>query len=285
MILSQIMANGVLMGFIYALVAVGLTLTWGVMDIINFAHGEFLMIGMYTAFWMYTLFALDPLVALPICIAVLFILGILTYTGIISRVINAPGLTALLATFGLSMFLKNLAQFLWTPNYRYINESLVSGKTIEIGSVVIGLPQVVAAVSSIILTIVIMTFMDKTTTGKAIQATALNKDAALLMGINTKKMYAITFGLSGACVGAAGALMSTFFPVYPASGALYSLIGFVIVALGGFGNIKGALFGGLIIGLTEALGGYFLGTQFKYALVFLIYLIVIQVRPKGLFGW
>lgn len=285
MILSQIMANGVLMGFIYALVAVGLTLTWGVMDIINFAHGEFLMIGMYTAFWMYTLFALDPLVALPICIAVLFILGILTYTGIISRVINAPGLTALLATFGLSMFLKNLAQFLWTPNYRYINESLVSGKTIEIGSVVIGLPQVVAAVSSIILTIVIMTFMDKTTTGKAIQATALNKDTALLMGINTKKMYAITFGLSGACVGAAGALMSTFFPVYPASGALYSLIGFVIVALGGFGNIKGALFGGLIIGLTEALGGYFLGTQFKYALVFLIYLIVIQVRPKGLFGW
>jgi branched-chain amino acid transport system permease protein len=273
------------MGFIYALVAVGLTLTWGVMDIINFAHGEFLMIGMYTAFWMYALFALDPLVALPICIAVLFILGILTYTGIISRVINAPGLTALLATFGLSMFLKNLAQFLWTPNYRYINESLVSGKTLEIGSVVIGLPQVVAAVGSIILTIVIMTFMDKTTTGKAIQATALNKDTALLMGINTRKMYAITFGLSGACVGAAGALMSTFFPVYPASGALYSLIGFVIVALGGFGNIKGALFGGLIIGLTEALGGYFLGTQFKYALVFLIYLVVIQVRPKGLFGW
>lgn len=285
MILSQITANGILMGFIYALVAVGLTLTWGVMDIINFAHGEFLMIGMYTAFWMYTLFALDPLVALPICIAVLFILGILTYTGIISRVINAPGLTALLATFGLSMFLKNLAQFLWTPNYRYINESLVSGKTLEIGSVVIGLPQVVAAVGSIILTIVIMTFMDKTPTGKAIQATALNKDTALLMGINTRKMYAITFGLSGACVGAAGALMSTFFPVYPASGALYSLIGFVIVALGGFGNIKGALFGGLIIGLTEALGGYFLGTQFKYALVFLIYLVVIQVRPKGLFGW
>ncbi len=285
MILSQITANGILMGFIYALVAVGLTLTWGVMDIINFAHGEFLMIGMYTAFWMYTLFALDPLVALPICIAVLFILGILTYTGIISQVINAPGLTALLATFGLSMFLKNLAQFLWTPNYRYINESLVSGKTLEIGSVVIGLPQVVAAVGSIILTIVIMTFMDKTPTGKAIQATALNKDTALLMGINTRKMYAITFGLSGACVGAAGALMSTFFPVYPASGALYSLIGFVIVALGGFGNIKGALFGGLIIGLTEALGGYFLGTQFKYALVFLIYLVVIQVRPKGLFGW
>lgn len=285
MILGQIIANGILMGFIYALVAVGLTLTWGVMDIINFAHGEFLMIGMYTAFWMFSIFAMDPLVALPICIAVLFILGVLTYTGIIKRVINAPGLTALLATFGFSMFLKNFAQFLWTPNFRYINDAVVSGKTIELGNIVIGVPQVVAAVGSIALTIAVMAFMDKTRTGKAIQATALNKNTALLMGINTKKIYAITFGLSGACVGAAGALMATFFPIYPASGALYSIIAFVIVALGGFGNIKGALFGGLIIGLTEALGGYLLGTQFKYAIVFLIYLIVIQVRPKGLFGW
>jgi branched-chain amino acid transport system permease protein len=211
--------------------------------------------------------------------------GILTYTGIISRVIKAPGLTALLATFGLSMFLKNLAQFLWTPNYRYIHDSFVSGKTVELGNIVIGLPQIVAAVASIVLTIVIMAFMDKTRTGKAIQATALSKNTALLMGINTRKMYAITFGLSGACVGAAGALMATFFPIYPAAGALYSVIAFVIVALGGFGNIKGALFGGLIIGLTEALGGYFFGTQFKYAIIFLVYLVIIQVRPKGLFGW
>ena len=285
MVIGQIIANGILMGFIYALVAVGLTLTWGVMDIINFAHGEFLMIGMYTAFWMFTLFSVDPLAALPVCTAAVFVLGVLTYTGIIKRVLNAAGLTALLATFGLSMFLKNFAQYLWSPNYRYINNALVSGKTVRLGSVVIGMPQIVAAVGSIILTIVIMSFVDRTRTGKAIQATALNKNTALLMGINTNKMYAITFGLSGACVGAAGALMATFFPIYPASGALYSVIAFVIVALGGFGNIKGALFGGLIIGLTEALGGFFLGTQFKYAIVFLIYLVVIQVRPKGLFGW
>lgn len=285
MIIGQIIANGILMGFIYALVAVGLTLTWGVMDIINFAHGEFLMIGMYTAFWMFTLFAVDPLAALPVCIAVLFILGVLTYAGIIKRVINAPGLTALLATFGFSMFLKNFAQFLWTPNFRYINNAVVSGKTIQLGGIVVGVPQIVAAAGSIILTIAVMKFMDRTRTGKAIQATALNKNTALLMGINTKEIYAATFGLSGACVGAAGALMSTFFPIYPASGALYSIIAFVIVALGGFGNIKGALFGGLIIGLTEALGGYLLGTQLKYAIVFLVYLIVIQVRPKGLFGW
>lgn len=285
MIIGQIVVNGILMGFIYALVAVGLALTWGVMDIINFAHGEFLMISMYTAFWMFTLLAVDPFAALPVCIAVLFILGVLTYWGIIKRVINAPGLTALLATFGFSMFLKNLAQFLWTPNFRYINESVVSGKTIELGGIIVGLPQIAAAAGSIILTIAVMAFVDRTRTGKAIQATSLNKETAQLMGINTRKIYALTFGLSGACVGAAGALMSTFFPIYPASGALYSVIAFVAVALGGFGNIKGALFGGLIIGLAEALGGYMLGTQFKYAIVFLIYLIVIQVRPKGLFGW
>lgn len=283
--MGQIIVNGLLMGFIYALVAVGLTLTWGVMDIINFAHGEFLMISMYTAFWMFNLFSIDPLISLPICIGLLFVIGLLTYKGIIKRVIGASGLTPLLATFGFSMFLKNFAHFLWTPNFRYINNAVVSGKVIKIGGIVIGLPQIVAAIGSIILTIVIMAFMDKTRTGKAIQATALNKNTALLMGINTNKMYAITFGLSGACVGAAGALMSTFFPIYPGSGALYSIIAFVIVALGGFGNIKGALFGGMIIGLTEALGGYYFGTQFKYALVFLVYLIVIQVRPKGLFGW
>lgn len=283
--MGQIVVNGILMGFVYALVAVGLTLTWGVMDIINFAHGEFLMISMYSTFWMFSLLALDPLVSLPISAVLLFIIGVLTYKGIIKRVINAPGLTALLATFGFSMFLKNFAQFLWTPNFRYINDAVVSGKTLKMGSVIIGVPQLVAATASIILTIVIMLFMDKTRTGKAIQATALNKNTALLMGINTEKIYAITFGLSGACVGAAGALMATFFPIYPESGALYSIIAFVIVALGGFGNIKGALFGGLIIGLAEALGGYYLGTQFKYAIVFLIYLIVIQVKPKGLFGW
>ncbi|MDW7667530.1 MAG: branched-chain amino acid ABC transporter permease [Bacillota bacterium] len=283
--MEQIITNGLLMGFIYALVAVGLTLVWGVMDIINFAHGEFLMIGMYTAFWMYSLFSLDPLVGLPISMVVVFLVGVFTYFTIIRRVIDAPGLTALLATFGFSMFLKNFAQYLWTPNYRYINDAMVSGHSIKIGTISIGTPQIVASIGSIVLTILVMLFMDRTRTGKAIQATALNKDTALLMGINTKKMYAITFGLSGACVGAAGALMSTFFPIYPGSGALYSVLAFVIVALGGFGNIKGAMFAGLIIGLTEAVGGYLLGTQFKYALVFLVYMIVIQVKPKGLFGW
>lgn len=283
--LGQIIANGLLMGFIYALVAVGLTLTWGVMDVTNFAHGEMLMLSMYCAFWMFELFTIDPLFSIPISALAIFILGVLIYKIIIKKVLGGSGLSALLATFGLSMLLKNFAQFLWTPNFRYINGAMVTDKKIQIANIIIGMPQLTAAIGSVVMTLLIIYFMNKTTTGKAIQATALNRDTASLMGIDTDKIYAITFGLSGACVGVAGALMASFFPVYPQSGALYSILAFVIVALGGFGNIKGALYAGLIIGLTEAVGGYFLGTQFKYALVFLIYLIVIQVRPKGLFGW
>lgn len=281
----QILVSGILMGFIYSLVAVGLTLIWGVLDIINFAHGEFLMIGMYSAFWMYTLLGADPIFSIPITAFVVFVIGYITYKLIIKKVVNAPGLTALLATFGFSLLLRNGAQFLWSPNYRFINESIVTDKKIVLGSIIIGTPQIVAALGSILMTFLIFYFVQKTKTGRAIQATALDKNTALLMGINTEKIYALTFGIAGACVGVAGGLLSTFFPIHPESGALYSILAFVIVALGGFGNIKGALFSAIIIGLAEALGGYYLGTQFKYAVVFMIYLLVIQVRPKGLFGW
>ncbi|HHY03740.1 MAG TPA: branched-chain amino acid ABC transporter permease [Thermoanaerobacterales bacterium] len=282
---AQVIASGLLLGFVYSLVAIGLTLVWGVMDIINFAHGEFLMIAMYSAFWMYSLVNLDPLVSLPIVAVLVFGVGVLTYKLIIKRVIDAPGLTALLATFGLSLFIRNLAQFLWSPNYRFIGDCFVSDKKVMLGPVVVGLPQLVAAIGSIIMTLLVFYFIQRTKTGRAIQAAALDRNTAKLMGIDTEKVYALTFGLSGACVGVAGALMASFFPVSPDAGVLYSLLAFVIVALGGFGNISGALYGGLIIGLAEALGGYYIGTEFKYAIVFLIYLLVIQVRPKGLFGW
>ncbi|KXG75287.1 branched-chain amino acid ABC transporter permease [Thermotalea metallivorans] len=281
----QIIVSGILMGFVYSLVAVGLTLTWGVLDIINFAHGEFLMMGMYSAFWMYSLFGMDPLLSIPFAMGIVFVMGYFTYRLIIKKVINAPGLTALLATFGLSLLLRNLAQFIWSPNYRFINQSIVMDKKIVLGSITLGVPQMVAAISSIVMTMAVFYFVEKTKTGRAIQATALDKNTAKLMGIHTEKIYALTFGISGACVGIAGALTATFFPIHPESGALYSLLAFVIVALGGFGNIKGALYSAIIIGITEALGGFLFGTQFKYALVFLIYLIVIQIKPKGLFGW
>ena len=283
--IGQIIINGLLNGFVYALVAVGLSLTWGVMDIVNFAHGEFLLWGMYGAFWIWALIGLDPLLSLPIMVVLIFILGVLVYLIVIRRVLNAPGLTALLATFGLSMVLKNLTQFFWTANYRNVTNPLVSNKSLKLLGMYIRQDYLVAAAGALLLTILVMTFMDKTKTGVAIKATSMNKQAAQLMGIDTNKIYAITFGLSGACVGAAAALMASFTPIYPEACALYSTLAFVIVALGGFGNIKGALFAGLIIGVAEAVGGYMVGTSYKYMIVFITYLVVIQIKPRGLFGW
>ena len=282
----QIMVNGLMAGFIYALVAVGLTLTWGVMDVINFAHGEFLLWGMYAAFGLWSVFSLDPVFALPVCAALIFVLGVLTYLIIIKQVLNASGLTALLATFGLSMVLKNLAQFFFTANYRNVTNTIFGSGRIEVGSLfIIRHDYLAAATGSLIITILVILFIKKTKTGIAIKATAINRNTALLMGINTNRIFAITFGISGACVGAAAALMTAFTPITPSSCTLYSILAFVIVAFGGFGNIKGALLAGLMVGLVEALGGYRLGTEWKYAVVFALYLIVMQIRPKGLFGW
>ena len=282
----QIIVNGLMAGFIYALVAVGLTLTWGVMDVINFSHGEFLLWGMYAAFGLWSLFSLDPVIALPVCVALVFILGLVTYFGIIKRVLNAPGLTALLATFGLSMVLKNLAQFFFTANYKNVTDTIFDSGTIRIGSLfIIRHDYLAAAVGSLVLTLLVILFINKTKTGIAIKATSISRETAQLMGINTDKVFAITFGLSGACVGAAAALMASFTPITPDSCAFYSVLAFVIVALGGFGNIRGAMLAGLLVGLIEALGGYKLGTEWKYAVVFALYLVVMQIRPRGLFGW
>lgn len=283
--LGQVIVNGLMTGFVYSLVSVGLTLTWGVMDVINFAHGEFLLWGMYAAFGLWSVFSLDPIIALPICIILIFALGVLTYFGIIKRVLNSSGLTALLATFGLSMILKNLAQMIFTANYQNITNPIFGNDAISIGGIAFRHSYLVAAVASLGLSLLVILFMDKTKTGVAIKATSINRYTAQLMGINTDRIFAITFGLSGACVGAAAALMSSFTPIYPGSCTLYSILAFVIVALGGFGNIKGAMLAGLLVGVVEAVGGFYFGTAWKYAIVFAIYLIVMQIRPKGLFGW
>lgn len=272
-------------GFVYALVAVGLTLTWGVMDIINFSHGEFLLWGMYAAFGLWSVFALDPIFSLPVSAVLIFILGVFTYFAVIKRVLKASGLTALLATFGLSMVLKNLAQMIFTANYKNVTNTIFGSETFKLGNFFIRQDYLAAAVGSLLLTLLVLTFINKTKTGVAIKATSMNRSTAQLMGIDTDRIFAITFGLSGACVGAAAALMVPFTPITPGSCTLYSVLAFVIVALGGFGNIKGALYAGLLIGVVEAVGGYYLGTSFKYAVIFMVYLIVMQIRPKGLFGW
>jgi branched-chain amino acid transport system permease protein len=282
-IFLQTLASGLLIGLIYALVAIGLTMIFGVMDIINFSHGEFLMFGMYSSFWLYALYALDPIVTLPLTTLFLFGLGVMTYRLVISKIINAPMVSQLFTTFGLMLLFRGIAQFLWKPDFRTVDKSIVSG-SLSLGGIQIGAPQMAAGVGAILVSLGIYLFLTKTKAGAALEATAADKDAARLMGIDSQKMFALAWGIGAACAGVAGALLSTFFPIFPEVGANFILIAFVVVNLGGFGSIIGALIAGVLVGVIEVLGGFLLGPQYKLAIVLVLFLAVLMFRPQGLMG-
>ena len=281
----QVIISGLLIGFVLSLIAVGLTLIWGVMDILNFAHGEFLMIAMFASLLLSTTVGIDPLFSLPLTVGLLFLVGLLTFRFVIRPVLGYPGLVALLITFGLSVFIRNVVLFFLGPDFRVINQSILAGKRIIFLNIHLSLPQVVTAVGCVLITYLIYLFISKSKFGRALRATALDKDTALLMGINTNRVFALTFALGAACVGAAGGLLVNFYYVFPEVGFGFVILSFVIVALGGFGNIGGAFIAGILVGLVENVGGFFVGPEFKYTLVFILYLIVISLRPRGLFGW
>lgn len=282
-ILFQTLASGVLIGLIYALVAIGLTMIFGVMDIVNFAHGEFLMLGMYSAFWLFALYALDPLVTLPLTVLMLFAFGVLLYRLVIVRIVNAPMLSQIFTTFGIMILLRGVAQFLWKPDFRSIENSMVSG-TVQALGVQVGRPQLVAGIGAILVTGVIYFFLNKTRLGAALEATASDKEAARLMGIDSHRMFSLAWGIGAACAGAAGVLLSTFFPIFPDVGANFILLAFVVVNLGGFGSVSGAFWAGILVGVIEVMGGLLLGPQYKMAIVLLLFLGVLMFRPQGLMG-
>jgi branched-chain amino acid transport system permease protein len=284
-IFLQLIISGLLIGFIFSLIAVGLTLIWGVMDILNFAHGDFLMLAMFSSFLMFANLGLDPLLSLPLVVVLLFFVGLLTFRLVIRPVLGYPGLIALLATFGLSIFIRNVVLFILGPNYRVINQSILAGKNFSIMGLHFSVAQVVSAVGCVGITYAVYLLIAQTKYGRSLRATSLDKDTALLMGINTNRVFALTFGLGAACVGVAGGLLSNFYPIFPEVGLNFAIMSFVIVALGGFGNIGGAFLAGIFVGLVENVGGFLIGPEFKYTLVFVLYLVVISIRPKGLFGW
>ncbi|HEY4541716.1 MAG TPA: branched-chain amino acid ABC transporter permease [Noviherbaspirillum sp.] len=282
-IFLQTLAAGVLIGLIYALVAIGLTMIFGVMDIVNFSHGEFLMFGMYSSFWLFALYALDPMFTLPLTALLLFGLGVMVYKLVIGKITNAPMVSQLFTTFGLMLLFRGIAQFLWKPDFRTIENSLVSGH-VSIGGFQIGSPQLVAGVGAILVTAGVYLFLTRTKAGAALEATAADKEAARLMGIDSQKMFALAWGIGAACAGVAGVLLSTFFPIFPEVGANFILIAFVVVNLAGFGSIVGALIAGVLVGLIEVLGGFLLGPQYKLAIVLALFLAVLMFRPQGLMG-
>ncbi|HUL00538.1 MAG TPA: branched-chain amino acid ABC transporter permease [Nitrospirota bacterium] len=282
--LLQQLINGLLIGFMYALIAIGLTLIWGVMNIVNFAHGDFLMVGMFTSFWLFTLYGIDPIVSIPICFLILFIVGWGIYRFIVSKVMKGPMLAQVVVTFGVSIFVANLAVYFWTPDFRLLPPTILQG-TWNIGNLDLSVPKTVSAFGSIITTILVYLFLKKTRTGKAILATEMDREAALLMGINTERINSLSFGIGLALVGVAGAFLSTYYYIYPQVGSQFGTLAFCIVALGGFGSIGGAFIAGILVGLVQTLGGFFFDPSYKYAIVFAIYLITMWIRPQGLLGW
>ncbi len=282
-IILQTVISGLLLGFIYALVAAGLSLIFGLMEIVNFAHGEFLMLAMYAAFWCYVAFGMDPLFSLPAVIVMLFILGVATHYGIIRHILHAPMLVQITATFGLSIFLRSLAQFLWTADFRMIHDPIVSGR-LEILGLYLGVPQMVAALGCVLAFGALYLFINHTETGVALEATAQDREAASVMGIHTQRMYALGWGVGASCVAVAGVLLTSYYPVEPEIGLLFALIAYVTVAMGGFGSLLGALVAGLLVGLVESVGGLLFQPAYKYAIVFGMYLLIVLTRPAGLFG-
>lgn len=281
--LAQALVSGLLSGFIFALISAGLSLIFGVMEIVNFAHGEFLMLSMYLSYFLYTRLHWDPIAALPVNAAALFALGVVVYYGLIRRVLRAPMLAQIFATFGLGVFLQNLAQFLFRPDFRTIGPTSVSGRFV-LGGVFISAPQLAAAAGAVATTGGLWLLLTRTEIGKALLATAEDRQAASLMGINPDRMFALAWGLGAACVGVAGALLSTFYYVFPQVGGVFALIAFVAVALGGFGSITGAFIGGVLIGVIESMAGVLVNPAVKNIFVFGVYLAVVLLRPRGLVG-
>jgi branched-chain amino acid transport system permease protein len=282
-LLLQALVGGLLMGFVYALIAAGLSLIFGLMEIVNFAHGEFLMLAMFASFWAWALWRLDPLVSLPLTALLLATLGWATYHGLVRFILDAPMLAQIFATFGLAVFLRSAAQALWGADFHLVKDPLVQGRA-ALGGLFVALPQLVASAGALLAFGGLYAFITRTETGLALQATAQDRQAAALMGIDTQQMFALGWAIGGACVGVAGALLAEFFYVFPDVGASFALLAYVAVALGGFGNVPATLAGGVVVGLVEVLGGVLVDPSLKLIGVFVLYLVVVLWRPQGLFG-
>jgi branched-chain amino acid transport system permease protein len=279
----QLIINGLLLGGMYALISIGLTLIFGVLEIVNFAHGEFLMLAMYASYFLFQFYGIDPYLSLLIILPLFFLIGVAVQRATIQPILNAPPLNQIFMTVGLSMVLQNLALFFWTADYRTVKTSY-SALTLKTEGLMISFPRLVAFLLAMGLITALLIFLQKTYTGKAIRALAQERKAAMLMGINVYRTYQIAFGIGIACVGAAGAMLIPVFFVFPSVGSLFVLIAFVVVILGGYNSLTGSLVGGLIIGVVEAFSGFFISPHLKEAIYFVIFILILLLRPTGLFG-
>lgn len=282
-LLAQAVVGGLVIGAIYALIAAGLTLIFGVMDILNVAHGAMVMLGMYAAYWLFNLYGIDPYLSLLAIMPAFFLCGVVIHHLLIGPMLGERPINLLLMTLGIMLVLENAALLVWTPDFRTLKVAYAS-TTVHVGPALLTLPRLIGFVVALVLTGALYVFLKRTMVGKAIRACASNATGAALIGINPNRMYAIAFGVGVACAGAAGAVVVPFFYVSPHVGLGFLLPAFVVIVLGGLGNFWGALVGGLIVGLVEALGALVIPASAKQIVSLGIFVLILLLRPQGLFG-
>ena len=282
-VLAQLIVSTVLLGGIYALISVGLTLIFGIMRVVNFAHGEFLMLGMYLAFWAFLAFTADPYFVVFVAIPLFFVVGLVVYALVMRGVIHASHNVQIFTTVGLSTVLQNVALVAWSGDFRFVRPWHLS-TVLRVGGATFNMSQVVASLIAAALTLALVAFMKWTHAGRVMRATAQDRDAAVLMGIDTDRVYRLTFAIGIAAVGAAGVLVAPLYAVYPTAGLQFVLLSYVVVVLGGLGDMLGALLGSLIVAAVEVAGAYLFGVAWKEIFYFILFILVLVFRPAGLFG-
>jgi len=275
--------NGLVIGGTYATVAVGFSLVWGILNVINIAHGALVMLGAYVTYWLFTLYHIDPLLSLPLTGALLFALGYPLQRIVINQVVRASFFITFLLTFGLELLITNLALAAWTADIRSVTTSY-SGWSVALGPIALPVVRIVSLLIALLTAAALQLVMTRTRLGGAIRATASDQEAARLMGIPIAHVYALTFAIAAATAGIAGSLISLSFPIFPAMGAGYTLIAFVTCVLGGLGSVPGALLGGLLLGLLQTYAASWLGPNFDNIIAFSVLILVLLVRPAGLLG-
>lgn len=282
-LLAQVTLNGVLLGGLYAVMALGLALVWGVLNIVNLAHGAFIMLGAYVSWYLFTDAHVDPFLGLPLTAAVMFVLGYALQRGLLNLVVRAPMFNTLLITFGLEVVITTIAQMVFSADFRTINPSY-SGNNLQWGPVVVPLVRLGAFGVAIALTVGMWLFLLHSRLGRAIRATAQNLVAARLYGVEPRHLYAVTFGLGLALAGAAGGLYGTVSQINPYIGASLTAKSFAIAIIGGLDNPLGVIVGGLVLGIVESLTALYVGPTYRDVASFGILVAVLVVRPGGLLG-
>jgi len=279
--LGQVLLSGVLSGALYALVALGLSLIFGVMRVINIAHGPLLMLGAYVTYFLYTKAGMNPFLTVPVSMAALFLVGLLLQRALVFRVVGQPELSSLLLTFGVSIALVNLTQLAFSSNIRTVE--YITGSWI-VGGLAVSKSRFIAFLFALAVTALAFAFLKFTRVGKAIRATSQSREVALVCGINVARIHRLTFGLASALAAGGGALLAVIVAIQPEMGAVWTFKSFLVIVLGGAGNYPGALLGGLLLGLVEQVASLFLTTQLSEVVAYVLLVLVLIVRPSGLLG-